>query len=594
MRIRHKILAGYLALIAVAVVLVLFFLFTISDINHRYADLVNRDQNILLQANNLSSGVQRQIVAARTYELNPDISLLSEYNDALRAQQEALSNITPLLTLPEDRRALDNIKAASATYTDLANKSIAAVGQNTNADELNRLRLQSETARLALVNSTAGFIVNKNRHVSEGQAALSTHVDEISTQLLIWSLVGVIATLIAVTLLTEGFTSPLNRLMRNIQGITRGDLQTAIAVRSSDEIGELSAVLEAMRKRLSAAAAENESLLTSAREEAEKLASTREELEEANTDLQEAFQTESEARRRIEEIDRLKSEFAGMVSHELKTPISYIYNYAGALKEHRESLNEAQRKEFLSSIQGEAQHVLALIDDIMAMSLLDAGGLSYRFVETDLSKLTEAVAKDHQLTTRRHTITVKGPEHLPVRADPTRLKQVLNNLLSNAIKYSPQGGPIEVRLRANYGDNTALIYVRDNGLGIDPEDVPKLFDRFSRIQSKETVAIPGSGLGLYIAHQIVEAHGGTLTIQPAPGKGTIAEVTVPLMPIATDEPQAQPQDDSVANGKRRTRSIHGHKSYSNGNGHATGKGQMPVGVGLKPTPTSNSSNGGGE
>ena len=300
------------------------------------------------------------------------------------------------------------------------------------------------------------------------------------------------------------------------------------------------------------------SLLNSARQEAEKLATTQQELEEANTDLQEALATESEARRRIEEIDRLKSEFAGMISHELKTPISYVYNYAGALKEHNESLNEGQRSEFLTAIQGEAQHLLTLIDDILAISLLDSGGLSHHFVETDLRKLTDSVVRDHQLTTRRHTISIKGPDNLPVRADPTRLKQVLNNLLSNAIKYSPQGGQIEVRLRANEADDTAMIYIRDNGIGIAPKDVPKLFDRFSRIQRKDTVAIPGSGLGLYIAHQIMETHGGTLTLQPAPGKGTIAEITVPLI---SEEVSEEAYEDGAAGSSatrngRRTRSAH--------------------------------------
>ena len=107
MRIRHKILAGYLALIAVAVVLVFLFLVTISDINRRYADLISRDQSILLQANNLRAGVQRQIVAARTYEVNPDLALLVEYNDAIHQQEEAISNITPLLTTEEDGNTLD-------------------------------------------------------------------------------------------------------------------------------------------------------------------------------------------------------------------------------------------------------------------------------------------------------------------------------------------------------------------------------------------------------------------------------------------------------------------------------------------------------
>ncbi len=265
-----------------------------------------------------------------------------------------------------------------------------------------------------------------------------------------------------------------------------------------------------------------------------------------------------------------------MISHELKTPISYVYNYAGALKEHNESLNEGQRSEFLTAIQGEAQHLLTLIDDILAISLLDSGGLSHHFVETDLRKLTDAIVRDHQLTTRRHTLSIKGPDNLPVWADPTRLKQVLNNLLSNSIKYSPQGGSIEVHLRANESDGTAMIYVRDHGIGIGPDDVAKAFDRFSRIQRKETVAIPGSGLGLYIAHQIVEMHGGTLTLQPAPGKGTIAEVTVPLLLELPegDENDTASEVEGSHNGRRRTRVAGRRKTYSNGhhadNGHSNG------------------------
>jgi len=577
MRIRHKILAGYLALIAVAVVVVFFFLITIGDINDRYSELIKRDQNVLIQANNLRSGVQRQIVAARTYENSPDISLIVEYNDALSTTQQSINNITPLLVLDQDRQTIKEIESASNTYTQLANETIDLVNKGDRSQDLVQASMQSETARLPLISNIEGFIARKNAQIGAGQAALTDHVQQVSFQLLLWSLVGVIAALIGVTLLANGFTSPLRRLMRNIQGITQGDLETAIAVRSKDEIGELAAVLEAMRKRLSSAASENEGLLKSARLEADKLASTQQELEEANNYLQEALQTESEARQRIEEIDRLKSEFAGMISHELKTPISYVYNYAGALKEHNQNLNDGQRSEFLTAIQGEAQHLLTLIDDILAISLVDSGGLSHHFVETDLRKLADAVVKDHQLTTRRHTITIKGPDSLPVWADPRRLKQVLNNLLSNAIKYSPQGGPIEVHLRANETDGTAIIYVRDNGIGIETRDVEKVFDRFSRIQRKDTVAIPGSGLGLYIAHHIVDMHGGELTLQPAPGKGTIAQVTVPLLSearVAGEDQETAGGRAARYNGRRRVRTANGHGPYVNvphsANGHLNG------------------------
>jgi signal transduction histidine kinase len=185
--------------------------------------------------------------------------------------------------------------------------------------------------------------------------------------------------------------------------------------------------------------------------------------------------------------------------------------------------------------------------------------------------------KDQQFTTRRHTLTVKGPLTLSVRADPTRLKQVLNNLLSNAIKYSPQGGQVEVRLRANRADRTAIIYVRDHGIGIDPEDAPKLFDRFSRIQRKETMAIPGSGLGLYIAHHIVQAHGGTLSLQPAPGNGTIAEVTVPLIAHSTNGTGHAEEEGSSEDGHAAVDEVtmpDGTGLHPDGNGF--GKVQLPA------------------
>lgn len=572
MRIRHKILLGYLAFIGSAVVLIGFFLSNLGDINSRYADLMKNDQSILLLLNNLRSSVQRQMVAVRTFQFAPDSSLQVEFIGARNDQLETLEQIEPLLLAPEDQERMNKLKAAidrydvtaqevmvfpspplSTTNTVTGTGSLdpngAITSTNTTAALANQVlslkqQMESETARYNLITEMDGFIVRKTEQVNETSDALDRRVEDVSTQVLLLSLLGGLGALIGAMLLTESFTSPLRRLMRNIQGISSGDLHTAVAVRSRDEIGELAGVLETMRQRLAHTAAENADLLTSAREEAEKLARTRHDLEHANAELQEALAVESEARKRIEEIDRLKAEFTSMISHELKTPVSYVYNYAGALKEHNNSLNDGQRTEFLTAIQGEAQHLLTLVDDIMAISLLESVGLTHRFVETDLRKLTDSVVKDQQLTTRRHTVTVKGPDNLPVRADPTRLKQVLNNLISNAIKYSPQGGPIEVRLRANTPDDTAIVYVRDHGIGIDPDDVPKLFDRFMRIQRKETMAIPGSGLGLYIAHHIVQAHGGTLTLEPAPGKGTIAQVTVPLINVAQDE-EPEPEEVEV-------------------------------------------------
>ena len=171
MRIRHKILAGYLALIAVAVVVVFFFLITIGDINDRYSELIKRDQNVLIQANNLRSGVQRQIVAARTYENSPDISLIVEYNDALSTTQQSINNITPLLVLDQDRQTIKEIESASNTYTQLANETIDLVNKGDRSQDLVQASMQSETARLVLISNIEGFIARKNAQIGAGQFA---------------------------------------------------------------------------------------------------------------------------------------------------------------------------------------------------------------------------------------------------------------------------------------------------------------------------------------------------------------------------------------------------------------------------------------
>src|SRR5687768_13370061 len=162
MRIRHKIFLGYVALLSIAVVLVVFFLFTLSDINRSYVDLISRDQQILLQAENLRSGVQRQIVAARTYEQIGDLSLLVEYQGAVREQQNAFRAMEPLVSNPEDKQALDGIMTASEQYSILAREAMD-LSRRPNGDisTLSLKRLQGETARLALINSTESFLAKK-------------------------------------------------------------------------------------------------------------------------------------------------------------------------------------------------------------------------------------------------------------------------------------------------------------------------------------------------------------------------------------------------------------------------------------------------
>src|SRR5688500_18574191 len=194
MRIRHKILYGYVALVSVAVALVIYFLFTLSDINSGYRDVISRDLNILEQANNIRSAIQRQMVVATRYEQLLDDSLRLEYYVAVQDGRAAIEAIKPHLTSPEDLRTTDNISATAADYSNIAQetmdlaRSVAAVfaaGGVTDTTRLDLLRVQGETARIQLDRTIENFIARQNTDDGTAQAALDAHVYGNSTHMLL-------------------------------------------------------------------------------------------------------------------------------------------------------------------------------------------------------------------------------------------------------------------------------------------------------------------------------------------------------------------------------------------------------------------------
>src|SRR5438105_800123 len=260
MRIRHKIFIGYMALIAVSVALVVVFLLSLSAINSSYGDLLGSKEQALLQANNLRYSVERETVAARTYEEFGEPGQLAEFEQAIRAQDQAMNLLAPLIAGRQDAQVLQEVQSARANYTTLTRRSIdlARAGKQDALVALNTSEI--EPARMELVNACDRLIGSMSNDVALSQAALSSQVNEASARLLLEAVIGILAALLAATLLTEGLTSPLRRLMRKIQGISSGDLQTAITTDSKDEIGELAGVLETMRERLAQAAAQNAAL----------------------------------------------------------------------------------------------------------------------------------------------------------------------------------------------------------------------------------------------------------------------------------------------------------------------------------------------
>lgn len=229
------------------------------------------------------------------------------------------------------------------------------------------------------------------------------------------------------------------------------------------------------------------------------------------------------------EIERFKDEMLSIASHDLKTPATVIKAQAQWLRRRVRSSGpvDADVDEGLSMIADQADRLSKLLNLLLDLSRIEAGRLDLDFAPTDLRSILVNIARAIQSTSDQHQIVVDAPAGVIGHWDARRLEEVIQNLLSNAIKYSPGGGQIDLRLLAD--EHSATVLVRDRGIGMPPDEVPHLFERFYRGQDLRR--LEGTGLGLYICQAIVAAHGGRIWAESdGPGQGSTLGLTLPLHP----------------------------------------------------------------
>ena len=239
-----------------------------------------------------------------------------------------------------------------------------------------------------------------------------------------------------------------------------------------------------------------------------------------------AYEAERTTVEELRRLSALRADFVSLVSHELRSPMASVIGSARTLQQRWRELTPEQRESFLALIAHETSRLAELIGDVLDTSRIEAGTFSYSFGDVDLGRLVRdsAAAAEHAQDEVAVTAVVRDP--LPsVRGDRDRLRQVLVNLIDNAVKYSAPGG--EVRVEAESMNGRVVIEVRDQGPGISPEHQRVIFEKFGRIHLGEH-AKPGTGLGLFIARSIAEAHGGVLEVRSAPGRGATFRLSIPV------------------------------------------------------------------
>jgi signal transduction histidine kinase len=232
----------------------------------------------------------------------------------------------------------------------------------------------------------------------------------------------------------------------------------------------------------------------------------------------------------LAQVERVKTDFYAMVTHDLRNPAGSIKTAIQMLLEDQTGPLNAEQRALLEIAQISADKLISVINNTLDFARIDAGFLELFREETDLREVVRASARPAALEAghRRQTLALHLPDE-PVRAtiDAQRLAHVVDNLLSNAIKYTPRGGAIHVHLFRE--DAQAVLRVSDTGFGIPPAEIPELFTRFRRARSSVTQGIRGTGLGLYIVKEIVELHGGTVHVESrgVQGEGSIFTVRLP-------------------------------------------------------------------
>lgn len=226
------------------------------------------------------------------------------------------------------------------------------------------------------------------------------------------------------------------------------------------------------------------------------------------------------------QLEKQKDDFIGIVSHELKTPLTGIKAFSQLLEKHLEQSKDKKGAFFLSKMTNQMERLTQLMASFVNVYQIQNGKLALHKKNFDLDKLISTVVSDFQYTTQSHTVMQDVQSNTTLHADPERIAQVLVNLISNAIKYSPSADKVIVKSVKK--SNTVTISVQDFGLGIPREEQDKIFGRFFRVKGKKEKGISGLGLGLYISYEIINQHQGKIWVESKEGKGSTFYFTLPI------------------------------------------------------------------
>ena len=428
----------------------------------------------------------------RGLTLTNDDRFLEPYTsalDALPAQRAALQSL--VVDDPVQRRRAQEVEERIREYVEFAEPLVKLVKETPVigtdplvAEEGKRLTDEIQSVFAEFLRAEDALAADAGRD-ADRRANLAVIVGAIG--------IGASAALIVLfgIFLARSIGRPVRAVASGATQLARGEWSLRLPLQGPGEIGELTRAFNEM---------------------AERIEQNHAELEEQNTELRES--------------ERMKTELVSIVSHELRTPLASVLGFTALLL--KREFDPPIRRHYLGIVDAQARRLAALLEDFLDVQRIEHEGLELATERVDLALLLDEQAELYAEQSPKHKVEVDLDERpLSVRGDPDRLAQVVGNLLSNAIKYSPEGGTVQ--LAAERSGSGVRVIVRDEGLGIPEDQQERIFTKFFRGDAGAT-GITGTGLGLAVSREIVEAHGGTIGFDSDPSTGSTFWVELPEEP----------------------------------------------------------------
>jgi signal transduction histidine kinase len=330
-----------------------------------------------------------------------------------------------------------------------------------------------------------------------------------------WLVLGVFLTAI----FSGSFTRPIVALAEANRQIAAGRLDTRVAIGRDDELGSLARSTNEM------AGALQKSLAAERR--------AREELLQVNQNLEQTVAQRTAqlgaANRELLNANQMEADFAAMIAHDLRSPLTSVVSTAAMLEDGLIGPVTGEQARWLAKIQTSCRQLEDLVNDFLDLSKIEAGRINLGKERFNLNGLIQAGIESYWPLAKENGILLHArlePGLAEVEADPRRIEQILTNLLSNAIKFTPAGGAVEVGSRRGT-DSSIQMWVKDAGVGISPDEMGQLFQKYSQASGGRNSKHSGTGLGLLICKMIAEAHGGSIRVESEVGRGSTFTVSLP-------------------------------------------------------------------